>query len=377
MNKNKKIFNFCLISLPIAGFFISLYLSYSHYKVFTDISYKSFCAVSKSLNCDTVSQSKYAVFFNIPVAQWGGFGYLFLLVLNIIGAFKKRIFFFLNLSIVSIFCLTSIFLGFITSYLIHAYCIMCVSTYLINFLMLGFILIYSSKNKIKIQDEFKNDFYYFKSELRILILFSMSFLLILSSLSFQNKYWEFNLKNDFQNIKSGLTENGHPWIGAENPELTIVEYSDYMCFQCKKMHFFLRDFVLKNPDKIRLIHRHYPMDSRFNSIVVKDKFHEGSGDLALIGVYAALAKKFWPVNDALFNLDFSSNKLSYKYLAEKTGLKREEIHNAVNNKVVRQFLDYDIYSGMKLKILGTPTYEINGKTYTGNIPGEVLEKYVK
>ena len=56
--------------LALAGFVDSIYLSLSHYRVYTNIAYKSFCAISRSLNCDTVSQSPYAIFLGIPVAVW-------------------------------------------------------------------------------------------------------------------------------------------------------------------------------------------------------------------------------------------------------------------------------------------------------------------
>ena len=105
------------------------------------------------------------------------------------------------------------------------------------------------------------------------------------------------------------SEDGHPWIGAENPILTISEFSDYMCFQCKKMHFILRQLVQSYPDRIRMIHRHFPMDHAYNPLV-KDPFHSGSGQMALIALYAQTKGQFWKVNDYLFGL--ASTKFRYK-----------------------------------------------------------------
>jgi len=47
--------------LAMAGLAVSVYLTVSHYRVYTDISYSSFCAISKAINCDTVSQSSYSI----------------------------------------------------------------------------------------------------------------------------------------------------------------------------------------------------------------------------------------------------------------------------------------------------------------------------
>jgi hypothetical protein len=51
-------------------------------------------------------------------------------------------------------------------------------------------------------------------------------------------YWQMTPPVLSTNIPTGVTEEGHPWIGAENPELVIVEFSDYRCFNVKKCIFF-------------------------------------------------------------------------------------------------------------------------------------------
>jgi len=55
----------------MAGVLDSIYLSISHYRVYTDIAYESFCAISKSINCDTVSHSPYSVFIGVLVPDRG------------------------------------------------------------------------------------------------------------------------------------------------------------------------------------------------------------------------------------------------------------------------------------------------------------------
>jgi uncharacterized membrane protein len=64
--------------LTLIGLTDSIYLAISHYRVYTDIGYTSFCAISRAINCDTVSQSPYAIMLNLPVAVWGVIGYAFI-----------------------------------------------------------------------------------------------------------------------------------------------------------------------------------------------------------------------------------------------------------------------------------------------------------
>ena len=64
----------------LTGLADSVYLSISHYRVYTDIGYKSFCAISRTINCDTVSQSPFSIFLDVPVPVWGIIGYVFFLL---------------------------------------------------------------------------------------------------------------------------------------------------------------------------------------------------------------------------------------------------------------------------------------------------------
>ena len=78
-----------VVLLILAGLFTSIYLSISHYRVYTDMSYKSFCAISQAINCDTISQSPYAIFLNVPVPVWGVIGYLFALGLLLFSRIQR------------------------------------------------------------------------------------------------------------------------------------------------------------------------------------------------------------------------------------------------------------------------------------------------
>ena len=75
-----RLYFWIIVLLTGSGLLASIYLSVSHFRVYTDIGYRSFCAISRAINCDTVSQSPYAVFLNAPVPIWGIVGYAFLLI---------------------------------------------------------------------------------------------------------------------------------------------------------------------------------------------------------------------------------------------------------------------------------------------------------
>ena len=161
------VYYYTVVLLALGGLLGSLYLSYSHYRVYTDIGYKSFCAISKAINCDTVSQSTYSIFLGMPVPVWGIIGYLFLLLFLPFAKNKdsgnKRVWTLLFL-VAAGFTLYSIILAFISTFYIHSYCIMCLVLYAVNLLLLFYTHIVRSRFKCRgLIDGFKKDLRFFKA----------------------------------------------------------------------------------------------------------------------------------------------------------------------------------------------------------------------
>jgi protein-disulfide isomerase len=167
-------------------------------------------------------------------------------------------------------------------------------------------------------------------------------------------YWKFRPPQANTRVPSGVTEAGHAWIGAEQPVLEITEFTDYQCFQCRKMHLYLRELVAHYPEKIRLVHRKYPMDHEFNPIV-KEPFHSGSGRMALLAIHGAAAGKFWELNDHLFEMVGGADRISLKDLEAGTGIEQRLLSAALANEPYRIHLLSDIREGMKFGTVGTPS----------------------
>ena len=55
----------------LAGLLLSVLLERIHINLHTDPNFHSFCAIDRTMNCDIVARSQYAVLFGVPVAAWG------------------------------------------------------------------------------------------------------------------------------------------------------------------------------------------------------------------------------------------------------------------------------------------------------------------
>jgi uncharacterized membrane protein/protein-disulfide isomerase len=371
------VYYYTVVFLVLVGLLVSLYLSYSHFRVYTDIGYKSFCAISKAINCDTVSQSAYSIFLGLPVPVWGTVGYIFFLLFLLIAknkdAQKKRIWNLLFL-IAAAFTLYSIILAAISTFHIHSYCIMCMVLYAVNLLLLFYTRMIRCRFKSSgLIEGLKKDIQFLQTRRSFVLRMFTPFLVgIVLVLLFFPAYWQFDPPVLHSKLKSGMTKDGHPWIGAENPKLIITEYTDYKCFQCKKMHFFLRQLIAGHPDKIRLIHRNFPMDHSVNPIV-KEPFHVGSGKIALMAIHAANQNKFWQMNDLLFEMAGESDVIDVRKLAARLEMDPKTLAGSVNDRSARLRLQQDILSGLKLQISGTPAYVINENLYLAQIPPEIIK----
>ena len=367
---------FPCFAIALIGLLNLTYLSISHYRIYTDIGYESFCAISRAINCDTVSQSSYSIFLGVPVALWGVLSFLFFICILLLAgsrlAGKERMWSFLFLISFG-FSLYSLFLGYISTVNIQSFCIMCILGYLVNFTLLYYTWFINRRfgNKGLITG-ITTDIKFLKSQwIRVAPFMIAVMVFAVSSPFYFPKYWVLKEPTPDSAIRTGISKNGHPWIGAENPILVIEEFSDYMCFQCRKMHYYLRRLIQAHPEKIQLIHRHFPMDNKFNPIV-PEPYHVGSGLLALMAIHAKGNEKFWEANDYFFILGSRREAFGTSVVAAKLGLSNAGLVMALNDKRYIKKLFNDVRSGLENGITATPTYLINGKLYEGRIPAKIL-----
>jgi dihydroorotate dehydrogenase subfamily 2 len=124
--------------LILLGFADSVFLTYEHYAL-TSIG----CPVSPWINCLAVTSSKYSEIFGIPLALLGSFYYLFLSYFLLRSRDKMFKHFFLITS--SFGVLFSMYLIYIQAFAIGLFCLYCLLSAFISFLIFGFTFIFFEK----------------------------------------------------------------------------------------------------------------------------------------------------------------------------------------------------------------------------------------
>lgn len=146
-------------------------------------------------------------------------------------------------------------------------------------------------------------------------------------------------------------------IGASNPKITVIEFTDFACPFCKQSAPEIRKLVEEYKDNVRLIIRDYPI-------------HDTSINLALAARCAGEQNKYWEAYDSLFvnqdnliNLEtIESDLLSW---AEFVGLDIERFKNCFSNRRYVDAIKRDYDDANSLEIKGTPTWFVNNYPLTG------------
>ena len=352
---------FCMVGALLSADLLRL-----HVKVYKDPNYHAFCAMSEQLNCETVAASSWAVIAGLPVALWGLVGYFFMGGLCLWGLYKGRqpaswpfgILFWLSLFSVFV----SIAMYVISNAFIGALCLICVATYVTNFLLCGLAIadlrVVKSGPLAAVRAEVRG----LRGQKFTSLIYVLSFAVFLIVLwSVVPAYWQAGVSTGPGGLLVGTTTEGLHWIGARAPLLDVIEFSDYQCPYCSRGHSETRKLIGKHPDKIRLVHRHFPLRRhRFAFVYAKMAYCSGQQE------------RFWQANDYLFKTGRRRNPVTPAELGTAIQINPQLLETCSDSEAAKVAVADDIAAGRGFKIRGTPTYVIANKAYPGRIPKKVI-----
>jgi uncharacterized membrane protein/protein-disulfide isomerase len=168
-----------------------------------------------------------------------------------------------------------------------------------------------------------------------------------------------------QDIGHGVDGDGWHWIGAEVPQVTIYEYSDYECPFCRKAHEIVRVVVRQNKEWVRLVHVQMPLDQKCNRTLPRP-FHRHACDAALGTICAAEQDAFWPMNDRLFLRRGGLDPEGLTELAGEMGLDSGAFAACMQQEQAREVLDQNLAECSRLSLVpATPTFRVGPQIIRG------------
>ncbi|AQZ69788.1 Na+/H+ antiporter NhaA type [[Actinomadura] parvosata subsp. kistnae] len=137
--------------------------------------------------------------------------------------------------------------------------------------------------------------------------------------------------------------------GPADARVTLVEYGDFECPYCGRLHPILEEVLRKNPD-VRLVFRHFPLRT----------LHPRANAAAIVAEAAADRGRFWEMHDILYdNQRFLTDADLEHYAAELD----VDPWSDVSRHAAR--IAVDETSGRDSGVRGTPTLFVNGVRYEG------------
>ena len=157
----------------------------------------------------------------------------------------------------------------------------------------------------------------------------------------------------------------HYWLGSAKPKITIVEFGDFACSNCKKSFSTIREISLKYKNDIKFIWRDYPVVSEYSAL------------LALGGRCAGEQGLFWPMHDKLFQNQGVSMADQLAALAGQIGADATRFNDCLTKQKYLTQIQTDLQDGQKFSLSGTPAWFINGYKVEGDIPYDTFIKIIE
>jgi protein-disulfide isomerase len=161
------------------------------------------------------------------------------------------------------------------------------------------------------------------------------------------------------------TGAARPSKGPDSAPVTIVWFVAYGCADCKTTAQTIADAVAAKGDGVRLVVRQFPAEGAGSELVAR----------TLIAAHAQ--GKFWPLHDALVQLDAPPDGAALRAIATDAKLDIPRLATDMESAAAKAILAEDI--GVADKVRGTqapPFAFVNGRWLATNPPREELDALV-
>ncbi len=139
-------------------------------------------------------------------------------------------------------------------------------------------------------------------------------------------------------------------LGASHAPVTVVEYGDFECPNCKQAAPAVKLLLERFPGRVRVVWRHFPLE----------EVHPHALHAALAAEVAAGQGKFWPMHDLLFENPHHLKLPQLRDYAQRLELDIVRYDADMADTVYLQRVREDIEGGRASGVRGTPTFFLNG-----------------
>jgi uncharacterized membrane protein len=334
-------------TLAAVGLALSALLSFLHVRTHLSPNVEAFCSVGELFDCASVAASSTSIFLGAPWAFWGVLGFGTLLYLSL-----SRSIWLLPLSVAS--AVASLVLLLVSLLKVGSLCYLCEAVHFVSWAMCFLVI----RGRASLRGEMRD-----VNQATSVLAAPMGLAVGLSL--FTPAYWgSFNYRAE-PPFPTGVTEEGLPWIGSENPSLTLHEFTDYNCPHCKARSALMLRRLKQHADW-RLIRRQQPRMRCAPGL-------ETACQPVRLAFCAQDQGKFWRADRWLFAHIEPGKPGDLQKMAAALDLDLEKLQACVGSDETYRRAEAAALAARKAKIKDVPGYLIDGKRYRLH----ELEEYLK
>jgi len=139
-------------------------------------------------------------------------------------------------------------------------------------------------------------------------------------------------------------------IGPGHAPVTLVEYGDFECPNCKQAAPAVKLLLEKFAERVRFVYRHFPLAEVHPHAVRAAEAAEGAGGQG----------KFWQMHDLLFENQAHLKLQHLTGYAERLGLDMARFTAEMDDEIYLQRVREHVAGGRDSGARNTPTFFVNG-----------------
>jgi len=139
-------------------------------------------------------------------------------------------------------------------------------------------------------------------------------------------------------------------LGLPRAPVTVVEYGDFECPNCKGAAPGVKLMLKRFEGKVRIVYRHFPLE----------EVHPHAMFAAQAAEAAAAQERFWPMHDLLFENQRHLKPNQLRGYAKHLELDMLRFDAELADHVYLQRIREQIEGGRHSGVHGTPTFFVNG-----------------
>ena len=157
---------------------------------------------------------------------------------------------------------------------------------------------------------------------------------------------------------------GAQFLGPKNAPVVLVEFADYQCPYCQKVHLDLEKLHKEFGDKLAIAYKDFPLPMH--------PFAEKAAEAARC---AGDQGKFWEFHDKLFE-DKKLEPADLKQQASTLQLNTTQFDACLDSGAEAAAVQKDTGEGKRLGLSGTPSFFANGHFFSGAMTYDALRDMV-